>query len=50
MDFSSLGKYVPVHYKQSKRETGALSKVNHDSLDASLFAIPEGFHKMEMPF
>lgn len=50
MDFSSLGKYVPVHYKQSKRETGALSNVNHDNLDPSLFEIPSDYHKMEMPF
>ena len=50
MDFSSLGEYVPVYYKQSKRDTGTLSKVNHKSLDPSIFAIPEGYSKMDLPF
>ncbi len=50
MDFSSLGNYVPVYYKQSKRENGALSKVNHDKLDSSIFAIPADYSKMDLPF
>lgn len=49
MDISSLGDYIPVRYKQAG-EKGTLSNVNHDKLDASLFAIPEGYSKMEMPF
>ncbi len=50
MDFSSLGDYVPVYYKQSKKDTGTLSKVSHEDLDPSLFAIPEGFSKIDLPF
>jgi len=50
MDFSSLGDYVPVYYKQSKKETGVLTEVNHDKLDPSLFAIPAGYSQMKMPF
>ena len=49
MDFSSLGEYIPVKYKQAG-ESGTLSDVNHDSLDASIFAIPEDYSKMDMPF
>ncbi len=49
MDFSSLGEYIPVNYSQSG-ESGTLSEVNHDELDSNLFAIPEGYKRMEMPF
>jgi hypothetical protein len=49
MDFSSLGDFMPVKYKQ-EGESGTLKDVNHDKLDPSLFAIPEGYSKMEMPF
>ena len=49
MDFSSLGDFIPVKYKQ-EGETGTLSDVNHDNLDASIFAIPAGYSVMEMPF
>ncbi len=50
MDFSSLGEYVPVYYKQSRKDTGTLSKVSHENLDPSIFAIPQGYSKMDMPF
>lgn len=49
MDISSLGDFIPVKYKQAG-EKGTLSNVNHEKLDSSLFAIPEGYSKMEMPF
>lgn len=50
MDFSSLGDYVPVYYKQSKNESGALSHVSHEKLDPRLFAIPDGYSPMALPF
>lgn len=49
MDFSSLGDYIPVYYKQ-EGESGTLKNVNHDTLDASLFTIPADYNQMEMPF
>ncbi|HHL32283.1 MAG TPA: hypothetical protein ENJ41_06820 [Oceanospirillales bacterium] len=49
MDFSSLGDYIPVKYKQAGK-SGTLKSVNHDNLDLEIFAIPAGFSKMEMPF
>lgn len=49
MDFSSLGDFIPVRYKQ-EGVTGTLTNVNHDNLDASIFAIPEGYSQMDMPF
>jgi len=49
MDFSSLGQLMPVHYQQSG-QTGSLKSVNHNKLDASLFAIPEGYKQIKMPF
>jgi predicted transcriptional regulator YdeE len=49
MDFSSLGDYMPVKYTQ-EGESGTLKEVNHDKLDSSLFAIPEGYSQMKMPF
>ena len=49
MDFSSLGNFMPVKFLQ-EGEAGTLTDVNHDTLDASIFAIPEGFSEMEMPF
>ena len=49
MDFSSLGNYIPVNYKQAG-ETGTLTEVNHDNLSPAIFSIPDGFSKMEMPF
>ncbi|MBL4772485.1 MAG: hypothetical protein JKX98_02415 [Alcanivoracaceae bacterium] len=49
MDFSSLGNYMPVKYKQAG-ESGTLSDVNHDKLDINMFAIPQDYIKMEMPF
>ncbi len=49
MDFSSLGNYMPVQYKQ-EGESGTLSDVNHDTLEVSIFAIPAGYSEMDMPF
>ena len=49
MDFSSLGGYIPVQYNQAGA-VGVLSKVSHASLDPDIFAIPEGYSKMDMPF
>ena len=49
MDFSSLGDFIPVRYKQSG-ESGTLKDVNHDKLNTAIFAIPEGYTKMDMPF
>jgi hypothetical protein len=49
MDFSSLGQFMPVKFSQ-EGESGTLTDVNHDTLDASLFAVPEGYSEMEMPF
>lgn len=49
MDFSSLGDFMPVQYSQGG-QSGTLTDVNHDSLDPSIFAIPEGYTEMEMPF
>jgi len=49
MDFSSLGDFIPVKYKQSG-ESGILKDVSHDNLDSSIFAIPQGYTKMDMPF
>jgi hypothetical protein len=49
MDFSSLGDYIPVQYKQ-EGESGTLKDVNHDKLDPSIFVIPEGYSQMKMPF
>lgn len=49
MDFSSLGNFMPVQYKQ-EGESGTLTDVNHDSLDISIFAIPAGYSEMDMPF
>lgn len=49
MDFSSLGQLMPVRYQQSG-QTGTLKSVNHDKLDASQFAIPEGYKQIKMPF
>lgn len=49
MDISSLGDYIPVKYKQAG-EKGTLSKVNHDSLDSSLFVVPADYSEIKMPF
>lgn len=49
MDFSGLGDFIPVHYKQAG-QTGSLSGVNHDDIDSSLFAIPEDYSLIELPF
>jgi len=49
MDFSSLGQLMPVHYQQAG-QVGTLKDVNHDKLNANLFAIPEGYSQMKMPF
>jgi hypothetical protein len=49
MDFSSIGQLMPVHYQQ-EGQTGTLKEVNHDKLSADLFAIPEGYSQMKMPF
>jgi hypothetical protein len=49
MDFSSLGDYIPVKYKQ-QGESGTLKDVSHDKIDPSMFTIPEGYSQMKMPF
>jgi hypothetical protein len=49
MDFTSLGDYLPVSYKQAG-ESGILSKVSHEKLSTDLFSIPEGYSQIEMPF
>lgn len=49
MDFSMLGDYIPVKYNQMG-ESGHLKSVSHDNIDPSMFAIPAGYEKMEMPF
>ena len=49
MDFSSLGNFMPVKFMQ-EGNSGTLNSVNHDSLDPSIFAVPEGYSEMVMPF
>ena len=49
MNFSSLGDFIPVKFNQVGK-TGTLRDVNHDNIDPILFAIPEGYSKMDMPF
>ncbi len=49
MDFSELGDFVPVNYNQAG-EQGTLSEVSHESLDSSLFVMPSGYERQEMPF
>ena len=49
MDFSVLGDFIPVYYKQAG-EVGELNKVSHDKIDAAIFQIPAGFKKMDLPF
>lgn len=49
MDFSVLGDYIPVYYKQAG-EVGELSQVSHDKIDAATFQVPAGYKKMDMPF
>ncbi len=49
MDFSNLGDFIPVHYNQAG-ETGVLSDVSHNTIDPNIFAIPEGYSPMDLPF
>lgn len=49
MDFSELGDFIPVNYNQAG-EQGTLSKVSHENLDSSLFVMPSGYERQEMPF
>ncbi len=49
MDFSELGDFIPVYYKQAG-EKGELTKVSHDKIDAATFQVPQGYKKIELPF
>lgn len=49
MDFSHLGKLIPVHYSQAG-VVGTLSQVSHDNLDSGRFSIPKGYKKIRLPF
>lgn len=49
MDFSELGDFIPVNYDQAGEE-GTLSKVEHTSIDASLFEVPSDYKRQDMPF
>jgi hypothetical protein len=49
MDFSSLGKLLPVHYSQGGKE-GTLSAISHNKIDAGAFAIPKGYKQVKIPF
>ncbi len=48
MDFSELGNFIPVNYNQAG-EQGTLSDVSHESLGSSLFVMPSGYERQEMP-
>jgi hypothetical protein len=48
MDFSALGDFVPVKY-QNSNETGELQSVSHNNIQASMFMVPEGYTKKEIP-
>lgn len=49
MDFSSLGKLMPVHYSQAGK-TGTLSEVNHDKIDTGALSVPKSYKKVKLPF
>ncbi|WP_395373982.1 hypothetical protein [Marinicella sp. W31] len=47
MNFSSIGKFVPVQFSAND-ETGTLQSVSHDPIDPSVFMIPEDYSKEEI--
>jgi hypothetical protein len=49
MDFSSLGRLMPVHYSQAG-QVGTLSQVSHDKIGSGAFSIPKGYKKVNLPF
>ena len=49
MDFSHLGQFIPVQFDQEE-QSGTLSEVNHDKIDPSVFAIPDDYTEIDLPF
>lgn len=47
---SHVGNAFPLKVEQNGRVVMEATKIEAKSLDASLFKIPEGYHKMSMPF
>ena len=49
MNFMELGDFIPVNYEQSG-QSGTLTEVSHNSIDAEVFSVPADYKKIELPF